>query len=66
MTFPVFGLYGASKFAVEALTETYRYELPVHGDTLMVTAYDDVSTFGFQSGDVFVFTRGGSTWVALR
>lgn len=27
VTFPFFGLYGASKFAVEALTESYRYEL---------------------------------------
>ncbi len=26
VTFPFFGLYGASKFAVEALTESYRYE----------------------------------------
>jgi NAD(P)-dependent dehydrogenase (short-subunit alcohol dehydrogenase family) len=27
VTVPFFGLYGASKFAVEALTDTYRYEL---------------------------------------
>lgn len=27
VTFPFFGLYGASKFALEALTESYRYEL---------------------------------------
>ncbi len=27
MTFPFFGLYGASKFAVEALTDSYRYEV---------------------------------------
>jgi NADP-dependent 3-hydroxy acid dehydrogenase YdfG len=27
VTIPFFGLYGASKHAVEALTETYRYEL---------------------------------------
>lgn len=27
VTFPFFGIYGASKFAVEALTESYRYEL---------------------------------------
>ncbi|WP_260858340.1 SDR family NAD(P)-dependent oxidoreductase [Paraburkholderia sp. BCC1885] len=26
VTFPFFGLYGASKFALEALTESYRYE----------------------------------------
>ena len=27
VTFPFFGLYGASKFAVEALTDSFRYEL---------------------------------------
>src|SRR6202043_2753045 len=27
VTFPFFGLYGASKYAVEALTDSYRYEL---------------------------------------
>jgi NAD(P)-dependent dehydrogenase (short-subunit alcohol dehydrogenase family) len=27
VTFPFFGIYGASKFAVEALTESFRYEL---------------------------------------
>jgi short-subunit dehydrogenase len=27
VTIPFIGLYGASKFAVEALTESYRYEL---------------------------------------
>ncbi len=27
VTFPFFGLYGASKFAVEALTDGYRYEI---------------------------------------
>jgi NAD(P)-dependent dehydrogenase (short-subunit alcohol dehydrogenase family) len=31
VTFPFFGIYGASKFAVEALTESYRYELSAIG-----------------------------------
>jgi hypothetical protein len=36
--------------------------LKVIGDLLMVTAYDDFSPLGVQSGDAFVYTRGGSTW----
>lgn len=31
VTFPFFGLYGASKFAVEALTDTLRYEVSNFG-----------------------------------
>lgn len=31
VTFPFFGLYGATKFAVEAMTESYRYELSQQG-----------------------------------
>ena len=27
VTFPFFGIYGASKFAVEALTDSLRYEV---------------------------------------
>jgi NAD(P)-dependent dehydrogenase (short-subunit alcohol dehydrogenase family) len=37
VTFPFFGLYGASKYAVEALTDSYRYELSQLGvDVLLV------------------------------
>lgn len=37
VTFPFFGLYGASKFAVEALTEGFRYELSKLGvDVILV------------------------------
>jgi NAD(P)-dependent dehydrogenase (short-subunit alcohol dehydrogenase family) len=37
VTFPFFGLYGASKFAVEALTESYRYELsPLGVDVVLM------------------------------
>ena len=37
VTFPFFGIYGASKFAVEALTESYRYELSQSGvDVVLV------------------------------
>ena len=37
VTFPFFGLYGASKFAVEGLTDSYRYELSQLGvDVVLV------------------------------
>lgn len=37
VTFPFFGLYGASKFAVEAMTDSYRYELSQLGvDVVLV------------------------------
>lgn len=37
VTFPFFGVYGATKFAVEALTESYRYELSQLGvDVVLV------------------------------
>lgn len=37
VTIPFIGLYGASKFAVEALTESYRYELSLLGvDVVLV------------------------------
>lgn len=37
VTFPFFGIYGASKFAVEALTEAYRYEVSQLGvDVVLV------------------------------
>ncbi|WP_334052851.1 SDR family oxidoreductase [Burkholderia cepacia] len=37
VTFPFFGLYGASKFALEALTDSYRYELSMSGiDVVLV------------------------------
>ena len=37
VTFPFFGLYGASKFAIEALTDSYRYELSQLGvDVVLV------------------------------
>ena len=37
LTFPFLGLYGASKFAIEALTDSYRYELSQLGvDVVLV------------------------------
>ena len=37
MTFPFFGIYGASKFAIEALTDSLRYEVSQFGiDVVLV------------------------------
>jgi NAD(P)-dependent dehydrogenase (short-subunit alcohol dehydrogenase family) len=37
VTFPFFSIYGASKFAIEALTDSYRYELSQLGvDVVLV------------------------------
>ena len=37
VTFPFFGIYGASKFAVEALTDSFRYEVSQFGiDVVLV------------------------------
>src|SRR5262249_36273282 len=37
VTFPFFGFYGASKFALEAITDSYRYELSQLGvDVVLV------------------------------
>ena len=37
VTFPFFGIYGASKFAVEALTDSLRYEVSPFGvDVVLV------------------------------
>ncbi len=33
LTFPFYGLYCASKYALEALAEAYRYELSAHAST---------------------------------
>ena len=37
VTFPFFGIYGASKFAIEALTDSIRYEVSQLG--IEVTQY---------------------------
>ena len=36
VTFPFFGLYGASKFALEAMTESYRFELSQLGIDMLI------------------------------
>ena len=46
VTFPFFGLYGASKFALEAMTESYRYELSQSGiDVVLVQPSAYPTTF---------------------
>jgi len=55
LTFPFFGLYGASKFALEALTEGYRYELSQLGIDVVLVQPSNYPTSIFasaqQSGD---------------
>src|SRR5215831_11505937 len=51
VTFPFFGIYGASKFAVEALTDSFRYELSQLGiDIVLVqpSAYPTPMYTNFQ------------------
>jgi NADP-dependent 3-hydroxy acid dehydrogenase YdfG len=42
VTFPFFGIYGASKFAVEALTDSLRYEVSQLGDAARVADYGEI------------------------
>ncbi len=44
VTFPFFGLYGASKYAVEALTDSYRYELAPLGIEVVLVQPSAYST----------------------
>ena len=49
LTFPFFGLYGASKFALEALTEGYRYELSQLGIDVVLVQPSNYPTSIFAS-----------------
>jgi NADP-dependent 3-hydroxy acid dehydrogenase YdfG len=49
MTIPFLGLYGATKFAVEALTESYRYELSQLGiDSTLIAPRNTAISWGFK------------------
>jgi NAD(P)-dependent dehydrogenase (short-subunit alcohol dehydrogenase family) len=49
VTFPFFGLYGASKFALEALTDSYRYELSKLGIDVVLVQPSNYPTNIFSS-----------------
>lgn len=49
VTFPFFGLYGASKFALEALTDSYRYELSTLGVDIVLVQPSNYPTGIFAS-----------------
>src|SRR5258708_14527977 len=63
VTFPFLGLYGASKYAVEALTDSYRYELSQLGiDVVLVqpSAYPtNLFAAGQKPGDAQTGTAYG-------
>jgi NAD(P)-dependent dehydrogenase (short-subunit alcohol dehydrogenase family) len=52
LTFPYFGLYGASKFALEALTEGYRYELSQLGIDVVLIQPSNYPTSIFSSAQL--------------
>ncbi|HTA80384.1 MAG TPA: SDR family oxidoreductase [Terracidiphilus sp.] len=52
VTVPFFGLYGASKFALEAITETYRYELSQLGIDVVLVQPSSYPTSIFASAQV--------------
>lgn len=52
VTIPFFGLYGASKFALEALTDTYRYELSQLGIDVVLVQPSSYPTSIFGSAQV--------------
>ena len=58
LAFPFLGLYGATKFALEGLTEYYRYELAPFG---IEAAILETGTFPITSASVFA-TEMASCW----
>ena len=52
VTFPFFGLYGASKFAIEALSDSYRYELSQLGVDVVLVQPSNYPTNIFASAQV--------------
>jgi NAD(P)-dependent dehydrogenase (short-subunit alcohol dehydrogenase family) len=62
VTFPFFGLYGASKFALEALTESYRYELSQLGVDVVLVQPSNYPTHIFASAQLPADTARAQTY----
>jgi NAD(P)-dependent dehydrogenase (short-subunit alcohol dehydrogenase family) len=62
VTFPFFGLYGASKFALEALTESYRYELSQLGVDVVLVQPSNYPTHIFASAQLPADTARAETY----
>lgn len=60
------GTWGLQQILQGADDSDFGTGVSVIGDLLMVTAYEEVSPIGFQSGVAHLYTRGGSTWTERR
>lgn len=56
------GMWSLQQILVGPEDSDFGTQVRVIGDLLMVTAYEDVSPAGVQSGTAHAYTRGGSTW----
>jgi len=56
------GTWGLQQILAGDDDSDFGTSVSILGDTVMVTAYEDVSPIGFQSGVAHLYKRGGSTW----
>ncbi len=56
------GTWGLQQIVAGEDDSDFGTSVSVLGDTLMVTAYEEKSPAGFQSGVAHLYKRGGSTW----
>ncbi len=62
VTFPLFGLYGASKFALEALTDSYRYELSQLGVDVVLVQPSPYPTNMYAAAQLPADAQRGATY----